>query len=67
MPAEERIESLFCFPQIVKDLRKGDLHSGAKGSYADRKLLVFSTHEVELATLKGRVKLSPKNRQLKGP
>ena len=52
--------------QIVKDLRKGDLHSGAKGSYADRKLLVFSTHEVKLATLKGRVKLSPKNRQLKG-
>ena len=55
MPAEERIESLFCLPQIVKDLREGDLHSGAKGSYADRKLLVFSTHEVELATLKGRV------------
>ena len=55
MPAEERIESLFCLPQIVKDLRKGDLHSEAKGSYADRKLLVFSTHEVELATLKGRV------------
>ena len=37
----------------------------AKGCYADRKLLVFYTHEVELATLKGRVKLSPKNRQLK--
>ena len=55
MPAEEMIESLFCLPQIVKDLRKGDLHSEAKGSYADRKLLAFSTHEVELATLKGRV------------